>query len=265
MAENDIKTISIAGAGKVAGHLAVALVRAGFRIDQIFSRHIESAKKLADLVGANSSVDPSTLDARSDLLIIAIPDQAIAGFAELLKKTGNFNGLVVHTSGSQPLSAISGYFEKAGVFYPLQSFTQFSKPDISRVPFCIEGATSEIASVLAGIAGHLSSDIRIIDSSQRAAIHLAAVFASNFTNHMYAIADRILGEADVKPDILYPLINETATRIIGRHPEILQTGPAIRNDWSTIEAHLGMLEKYPAWKEIYKSVSENIGSIREKG
>lgn len=263
MTAPDIKTISFAGAGNVAMHLAPSLVKAGYRIGRVISRHSASASALAETVGAKSSADLASLDQETDLLIIAIPDQAIPGFALTLKNAGNYNGLVAHTSGSQSLGAISQYFEKAGVFYPLQSFTRFSKPDISHVPFCIEGTSSGIAAQLAAVAGRLSADVRIIDSAQRAAIHLAAVFAGNFSNHMYAIAHCLLEAASVDANILIPLIRETANRITGSDPADLQTGPAIRGDRTTLDLHLKLLQEYPEWKEIYKIISENIPSFKE--
>lgn len=265
MSVPDIKTISFAGAGNIAGYLAPLLVNAGYSIVQIVSKHMESAERLALRVGAGYSTDPASLDQDTDLLIIAIPDQAIPGFALALKNAGNYKGLVAHTSGSLSLGTLAQYFDRAGVFYPLQSFTRFSSPDISRVPFCIEATSPEIEDQLAAVAGRLSKDVRMLDSVQRAAVHLAAVFAGNFSNHMFAIADCLLGKAAVDTDILLPLIQETAARIVGKHPADLQTGPAIRGDWPTIDYHLRMLQAYPEWKEIYKTISENIVTLQAKG
>lgn len=262
MSVPEIRTISFAGAGNVACHLAPSLLNAGYRIGQVISRHTESAGELASAVGAQPSTDPATLNQETDLLIMALPDQTIPDFALVLKNLGNYTGLVAHTSGTQSLKSVLQYFDHAGVFYPLQSFTRYSKPDMSVVPFCIEGSSPGIEAQLASIAGRLSADVRIIDSAQRAAIHLAAVFAGNFSNHMYAIADGLLEKVSVDLDILLPLIRETASRIADKHPAGLQTGPAVRGDRTTIEFHLQMLQEYPEWKEIYKSLSENIVKTR---
>lgn len=254
----EIKTISFAGAGNVACNLAPALLKAGFAISGIIGRNQEHAANLARSVNARHLASVAELDNETDLLILALPDQAIPVFAQSLKNAGIYNGLVAHTSGSQSLGALQQYIADSGVFYPLQSFTRYTHPDIAHVPFCIEGATPEISRQLSAVASALSADIRMMDTAQRASIHLAAVFASNFSNFMYSVADCLLGKAGIETDILLPLIRETALRIKGNDAALLQTGPAVRRDWSTIDMHLNMLRNNPDLKEIYKIISDNI-------
>lgn len=258
MAITEIRTISFAGAGNVATHLAPALANAGYGIRHIVSRTAGRAEKLAQLTGGIPSADPSVIDDSADLLLLAISDHAIPGFVAGLKALGRFHGIVAHTSGSQPLSAISQHFGRAGIFYPLQTFSKISNPDIRRVPFCIEGDSDETTTLLSAVAARLSDDVRLISSEQRAILHLSAVFACNFTNHMYAIASRLIEKSGVAPDILLPLIDETAKRLQGQDPALLQTGPAVRGDISTIEKHLRMLEGEAELQHIYKMLSENI-------
>ncbi|MHC1776319.1 MAG: Rossmann-like and DUF2520 domain-containing protein [Lentimicrobium sp.] len=260
-----ISSVSFAGAGNVAGYLAPALMHAGFKIVSIFSRNAEKAGELASLTGAKPVWLVDDIVDQADLLILALPDEVIPGFSMSLKNAGKFNGIVAHTSGSQSLGSITRYHAQGGVFYPLQSFTRFSSPDISKVPFCIEGATPEIAEKLVEVAECLSGDVRLIDTPQRAQIHLAAVFACNFTNYLYSVADCLLAESGVQPDILMPLIRETALRISGGDAAVMQTGPAVRKDWSTIDMHLNMLRNHPEWKEIYKTISELIVKLKEPG
>ncbi|MFH1120684.1 MAG: Rossmann-like and DUF2520 domain-containing protein [Bacteroidota bacterium] len=265
MQAEDIRSISFAGAGNVAGNLALALFNAGFTIRNIISRNPGNAGLLASKVKAEPVTTIDEIDDKTDLLILALPDQAIPGFSLSLKNAGIYTGLVAHTSGSQSLTAITQYHANGGVFYPLQSFTRQSTPDISKVPFCIEGASPEITRRLASLAGALSKDVRLIDTVQRAQIHLAAVFACNFTNFMYATADCLLAKSRVDPNILLPLIQETALRIQGGDAAALQTGPAVRGDWSTIDMHLNMLRNNPDMREIYKTISELIVKMKETG
>jgi len=260
-----ISSISFAGAGNVAGYLAPALMHAGFKIVSIFSRNAEKAGELASLTGAKPVFFVEDIDNDADLLILALPDEAIPGFSKSLKEAGKFKGIVAHTSGSQSLGSVTRYHTQGGVFYPLQSFTRFSSPDIAKVPFCIEGATPEVAERLVEVASSLSADVRLIDTPQRAQIHLSAVFACNFTNYLYSVSDCLLAESGVKPDILLPLIRETALRISGGDAAAMQTGPAVRKDWSTIDMHLNMLRNHPEWKEIYKTMSELIVKLKESG
>ncbi len=264
MAEKIIRSVSFAGAGNVAHHLAPAFSRAGCKIRHIISRTSGSAAILAAAVNAQAGTDISVFDDSTDLLVIAIPDNSIPEFADALQKTGRFQGVVVHTSGSQPLDVLSKRFAKCGVFYPLQSFSRYSNPMVDEIPVCIEASRPETAGLLKELASRISGDVRDINSDQRAVIHLSAVFASNFTNHMYALATDLLKPTGVAPDILYPLIRETALRLRGQDPAMLQTGPAVRGDQSTIQRHLEMLAKSPEIQEMYKTLSNSIAKLKQR-
>lgn len=257
------KGISIAGSGNVATHLAMAFFDAGVHIEQIFSRNLSHATSLAQRVGARAVNRPELISNDSGVLILALPDEAIEPFAKEVNSAGHFAGIVAHTSGTQPLSALR-MFENSGVFYPLQSFSRFSNPVMKEVPFCLEAVNSDTIQHLTSLASLISSDVREVDSAQRAVLHLAAVFACNFSNHMYAISADLLNDAGIDGSILKPLIRETANRLTDVHPALLQTGPAVRGDRSTMEKHLQLLENFPGYGEIYKMLSNSIISAKEK-
>jgi predicted short-subunit dehydrogenase-like oxidoreductase (DUF2520 family) len=259
-----IERISIAGSGNVAIHLAPALFAVGVKVVNIYSRNFQHASSLAALVGAIPVDQISLLNENADLLLIALPDMVIPEFASELKRSGNFHGIVAHTSGSQPLSVLRDLFDKAGVFYPLQSFSRFSQPDINEVPFCIEASDNELALNLSKLALRISGNVRFLDSQQRAIVHLAAVFACNFSNHMYALSADILEKEGIKADILQPLIRETANRLGELHPGMLQTGPAVRGDYQTMDFHLKLLEEFPELKSAYLLISKSIASWESK-
>ncbi|HPJ61774.1 DUF2520 domain-containing protein [Lentimicrobium sp.] len=263
MTAERIRNISFAGAGNVAIHLAPALLGAGFRIRHIISHTASHAQSLAGITGAIASTDPCTLDNTTDLLILAIPDQSIGEFATELKKAGRFSGIVAHTSGTCPLSAISQHFSKAGVFYPLQTFSRFSAPEIRKVPVCIEANSPETETLLRQVAAAISGDVRVIDSERRALLHLSAVFVCNFPNHLYVIASRILKQSGIEEDILLPLIRETAMRLGDTDPLLLQTGPAVRGDLLTMQRHLQLLDGQPSFQKIYKILSESIEQFEQ--
>lgn len=253
-----IERVSIAGSGNVAIHLAPALFTAGVKVVSIYSRNLQHASSLAASVGAIPVDQITLLDDNAELILIALPDKVIPEFASELKQNGNFRGIVAHTCGSQPLSVLSDLFDKTGVFYPLQSFSRFSQPDIKEVPFCIEASNNNLALNLSELAGRISGNVRFLDSQQRAIVHLAAVFACNFSNHMYALSADILEKEGIKTDILLPLIRETANRLGGVHPGMLQTGPAVRGDYQTMDFHLELLEKFPELKPVYLQISDSI-------
>lgn len=253
-----IEKVSIAGSGNVAIHIAPALVHAGVKVVNIYSRNLQHAASLAISVGATPVDQISLLDDNAQLLLVALPDKVIPEFASELKQRGNFNGIVAHTSGSQPLSVLTDHFISTGVFYPLQSFSRFSQPDIKEVPFCIEASNNELAKELSELARRITGNVRFLNSQQRAIVHLAAVFACNFSNHMYALSADILEKEGIKADILQPLIRETANRVGELHPGMMQTGPAVRGDFQTIDSHLKLLEKFPELTPVYLLISKSI-------
>jgi predicted short-subunit dehydrogenase-like oxidoreductase (DUF2520 family) len=254
-------TLSIAGSGNVGSFLATELFNAGFTIRQIYSRTLANAEKLALKVNAQA-VDSSTLITDNiDLLVIALPDNIIPIFCEELSKSKPASSLkIATTAGSVSLNEIKRYFNNCGVIYPLQSITKITRPDVKSIPFCLEGTNELIKSLLVRIASAITDDIRDINSEQRLLIHLAAVFASNFTNHLIAIADDIISKGGIDRNILWPLINETVSRLKNNNPLDIQTGPAKRNDTETMAKHMELIRKIETESigSIYKIISNNI-------
>ena len=136
--------------------------------------------------------------------------------------------MVVHTSGSVPIDTISA--KRKGVLYPLQSFTKEKEIDFSTVPLCIEASNKDDLVVLKKLANTISKSVFEVSSIQRAQIHLAAVFANNFSNHMYTIANELCEKEGLPFDLLKPLIMESTAKLQVLKPDKAQTGPAIRND-----------------------------------
>lgn len=254
-------TLSIAGSGNVGSFLATELFNAGFTIRQIYSRTLANAEMLALKVKAQA-VDSSTLITDNiDLLVIALPDNIIPIFCEELRKSKPASSLkIASTAGSVSLNEIKRYFDNCGVIYPLQSITKITRPDVKSIPFCLEGTNELIKSLLVRIASAITDDIRDINSEQRLLIHLAAVFASNFTNHLIAIADDIISKGGIDRNILWPLINETVSRLKNNNPLDIQTGPAKRNDTETMAKHMELIRKIETESigSIYKIISNNI-------
>lgn len=246
--------VVLIGSGNVATNLGRALLKSGKNILQVWSRSEERVNKLAAALNAQAITNLSLVSKDAELIIIAIKDDAIASTAALLPRV---NALVIHTSGTRPLSDLSVH-NTTGVFYPLQTFTAESQPDFSRIPICTEGSSPEVLSQLAEICNGLGARSYQIDSAQRGALHIAAVFANNFTNHFWGISRELLEKANIPKEILHPLMEETLQKAINQNPFEVQTGPAVRFDEETINRHLKSLEKDPQLHEIYKLITQNI-------
>ncbi len=251
-------SITLIGSGNIAWHLGKALKRKKHKINQVFSRNTESGSELALTLDADFTNSILDLDETSDIFLLAVPDKAIAELAQNWPKHLK-NKLLAHTSGSVSLEAISDFQEKAGVFYPLQTFTKKEKLKFKKIPVCIEATNQETLNQLIELAQSISKDVRCLSSEQRRIAHLSAVFANNFTNYMFSIAADILKNHNLPFDLIQPLIKKTADKQRNNiNPFNMQTGPAIRADLETMSKHIKMLSIQPDYQEIYKILSHSI-------
>ncbi|HTL81485.1 MAG TPA: Rossmann-like and DUF2520 domain-containing protein [Bacteroidia bacterium] len=251
---------TLIGSGNVATHLGIALYDSGIDIVQVYSRKIANAKVLAKGVKAKAVSDLKKISANTDVFIIAVNDDAIAS---VVKKLNVKEGIVMHTSGSVSIDVLKK-FEQYGVFYPLQTFSKAKQVVMSDVPVCVEGNDQHTLYSISNIASVISDFVYALDSDQRAVAHLAAVFANNFSNHLYHIADDLLKHKDLPFDLIRPLILETAIKVLDHSPAESQTGPAKRNDKKVIAKHLALLKKFPQYKKIYSDLTSAISSQRKK-
>ena len=246
--------IVLVGAGNVACHLADALAGAGHQIVQVVGRSENSTRELAQKLNSAFTLNIAEIEKEADLCILAVGDGSIE---EIVSKVDFGDMMVVHTSGSIPMEALAS-IDDHGVFYPLQTFSKTRPVDFSQVPIFVEAKNFESESLLISIGKTISKKVEICKSEQRKILHLAAVFACNFTNHFYAIAEGILEEHGLKFEHIEPLIRETAEKAIAQKAKNVQTGPAIRNDRVTMDKHLKLLEDDPDYQKIYSFVSDSI-------
>jgi predicted short-subunit dehydrogenase-like oxidoreductase (DUF2520 family) len=251
-----IKVIII-GSGNVAQHLIQAFEKSK-KIDvvQAFSRQKEAVSHLLD----SDKITNNFNDIKeADLYIIAVSDDAIAAVSSKLPFE---NRLVVHTSGSVSIDALDKK-NRNGIFYPLQTFSKKAEVDFSQIPLCLESEKESDFEFLKKVAEIISEKVYKINSEQRKALHVAAVFVNNFTNHLYQIGNQICTANQVPFEILQPLIQETAKKITRLSPQEAQTGPAIRNDQQTIATHLEFL-KDENQKNIYQILTQSIQNNGKK-
>ena len=249
--------IVIVGSGRIAWHLGKRLKSKGLPIAQIISRTAEHVEPLAENLGTKWSDSPSMIVPYADWIIIAVRDDAIHAVAAAFAPYAP-NALVTHTSGGTAGAVLAQYFKRYGVFYPLQSFSMEHTPIWSKIPFCVDAKWEEDLLFLKKIAKTIGNLVYQVNDEQRANLHVAAVFANNFANRCFAIAEKILEEKDLPFELLHPLMEETLAKALQDSPARMQTGPAMRGDEDTLRRHLLLLADHPAWMEIYRELSENI-------
>jgi len=249
--------IILVGAGKIGWHLGKRLKGKGLPVSQVISRTAEHAAELAEALHTDWTIDPALALSDADWVIIAVRDDAIASVAASLAPYIQ-NALVTHTSGGTTGKLLSAHFERYGVFYPLQSFSVEHTPVWSKIPFCVDAKLESDLLFLKKVAKTIGNLVYQVNDEQRANLHVAAVFANNFANHCFAIAEKILDEKDLPFELLHPLMEETLAKALRESPAKMQTGPAIRGDIDTLHRHLNQLKEHPDWKELYEKLSLSI-------
>jgi predicted short-subunit dehydrogenase-like oxidoreductase (DUF2520 family) len=257
--------ISFIGSGNVAWHLAQAFEEAGHWICEVYSRDTQKARLLAaQLYDTNIQPDLNFSDSEAEIIVIAVSDDAIDSVLERVVLPEGV--ILVHTSGTRSLAEFqklveiySDVYVHTGVFYPLQTFTKDVEMDYKELPFCIESKNEIIENKLIQLAKSISENVNRMDSDERFILHVAAVFASNFTNYLLTVSHNLLEREQLSFELLKPLIQTTIYKAMLNDPAVAQTGPARRGDWKTTGRHLEYLqETNEDWTDIYRLLTDKI-------
>ena len=252
-----MKNIILIGSGNVSTHLGLSLVQQGYNIKQVWSKHLINADILAKKLNSTSTDNLNNIK-HADLYIVSVKDDVLKSLIKELKVNN-----IVHTSGSIGLEVFENKVENYGVFYPLQTFNKTLSLELSQTPICIESNNEAFKDKLISLGDSLTEKVITINSEQRKQLHIAAVFACNFVNHMLAISEKILKKSNTEFKLLIPIINETIKKINTNKPSKVQTGPAQRKDITVIQDHINNLSDKQT-KKIYQIISESIIKYNEK-
>jgi len=253
-----IERVNIIGTGNLGINLIKHLYKK-IKIENIYTHNPEKVVNLTNQFGIKVVSDVTALSPDVDLNILSVRDDAVEGVLSILPKEVP----IVHTSGSLGIEELKG-FSNSGIMYPLQTFSSNQNIDIKECPFLIEANSEDFFISLKNFCStNLSQNNFRMNSDQRALIHLAAVFANNFTNNMLAISQKILVENNIDFKILEPLVKESIRKALEIGPLSAQTGPAVRGDEKIIQKHLTLLKDEKV-KEIYKLVTQNIQEYKSK-
>jgi len=259
----EIRKIVCIGAGNMATNLTIALQKANLDILQVYSRTKNSALQLATSLNCSYTTNFETIYKGADLYLVSLPDDAVIQLAPTLGQIEP-ESIMVHTGGSLSLNALARYRSNAGVFYPMQTVQKNAPISFNKVPLFVEGTNEKITELLFKLALQLSSSCYKISSEQRKGLHLAAVFANNFTNEMLALSYELLEKYKIPHEVMVPLIKETFHKAITKEdPRSNQTGPAKRDDSNVMDNHIAMLHDDIIKQEIYTTVSKAIKASQE--
>lgn len=254
--------VTLIGAGNLATQLGKSLKKAGVIISQVYSRTEDSARTLGELLEAEWLTDIKALRDEADIYIFSVKDSVLCELISEVCK-GRGDKLFLHTAGSMPMSCFEGKALRYGVFYPMQTFSKTKDVDFERIPVFIEGNSTETEDVIRILANKLTQRVIRLSSADRKYLHLAAVWACNFTNYCYTVASDILSEHDIPFDVMLPLINETTEKIQNICPKAAQTGPAVRGDKNVMSQQLELMSDREDLQELYKMLSKGINPLLE--
>jgi predicted short-subunit dehydrogenase-like oxidoreductase (DUF2520 family) len=262
--KNALRLIFI-GSGQVATHLSIALEAAGHHVLAVYSRQLMHAASLTRQLNQAIPTDSLNLEdlPAVDLYIVSLTDAAVAAVMQEIKLPAG--SCVVHTSGSLPMAVLEreDLQLKTGVMYPIQTFSRNLPVNFADTPFALEAPDPALATLLEYLIASLGSKAIFMASPERKLLHLAAVFACNFTNHLLGIGHEILTQHNLPPALLHPLINNTVQKALKNNPFAVQTGPAIRHDENILQAHIQLLAEEPAYQQIYQLLSQSIQNKKE--
>ncbi|MFI3264049.1 MAG: Rossmann-like and DUF2520 domain-containing protein [Rikenellaceae bacterium] len=254
--------VVIIGGGNLAEAVAVAIAKSTkAELVQIYLRNRERGEELSKVTGAPYATFDERL-AEADIYLLAVSDSAIGELSHSLNFTPG--AVVAHTAGSTSIEAINPELRRA-VFYPMQTFTRGRRVDFSVIPIFIEAEDAETLLQLETLGIALSRSVIKLDSEQRRRLHLSAVFVCNFANAMFIAGEQLVGESGLPFEILKPLIGECCAKALDvDSPKDVQTGPAVRGDWTTVERHTSMLDEQEELKIIYQNISKYIWETSKK-
>lgn len=249
--------IVIIGSGNVGSVLGRLCKQNEHEIIQVFSRNANQAVLLAKELKCALTDQLNCIDTDADLYLVALTDTALV---ELKNHLFLGNKLVLHTAGSVSKEVLKDISLQYGVLYPLQSLRK-EMTYSEDIPFVIDGNSDAVKSQITDFVKTISSNFSFATDEERIKLHLAAVIVSNFTNHLYALAEQFCNVEKIDFSLLWPLVKETARRVQVISPSIVQTGPAVRKDMLTIEKHISLLANHPELKALYQNMTDSIMKI----
>lgn len=254
--ENMLK-ISLIGAGNMAWQLARSFSELSVTIEEVYSRSMHNAHQLSQEFPNPTPTDQLDFShSAARIFFLCVADQAMEHVLAQLQLPQH--AILVHTSGSQSMQVLQSHFQHVGVFYPFQTVSKGKPIDFSQVPICLEAANDHILAQLKVLGKQLSNKLYVINSDSRKRLHLAAIFACNFVNHLFAISQDLLAQAGMEIEMVEHLVHETVTKAFAISPKKAQTGPAIRGDQNIIAEHLALLQGNETSSEIYQLLTKSI-------
>lgn len=193
----------------------------------------------------------------ADLYILAVSDNSIKKILDYI----DTNCFVIHCSGATSIGVFKNH-PRSGVLFPIQTISKTNNTLFKYTPFCIEAKYENDLDVLKNLVLALEGSYELLDSIQRANIHLSAVWINNFVNHMISKGKKICADNNIPFSLLKPMLKKTINQALINDPNKIQTGPARRGDNETLEIHSQLINNLND-KKLYKIITKSIQNSYE--
>jgi predicted short-subunit dehydrogenase-like oxidoreductase (DUF2520 family) len=247
--------IVIIGSGNTANMLG-KLLQPHHEIVQIVGRNKKTVPQLAKQVYSKYAFSMQQIVTTAQVYIIATNDDAILTIAQQLKVP---KALVLHTSGTTSLQVLQQSSATQGVIWPLQ--TVLLKQQLMLLPFIIDGNNKKALALIKKLIKPIQTSVTVANDEHRKKIHLGAVIANNFTNHLLTLLTVYCKQEKIPLKFYQPILQQTIMQFLLAQSPVSQTGPAIRNDTTTINAHIALLQAYPQLKKLYQQLTQSIQAV----
>jgi hypothetical protein len=252
---------NIIGTGNTAWFMATKLAKAGHQCLCVYGRNILRARELADRIGSCAYELDNGINDDADVCIIAVSDHAIA---DVCSKLNLNRTIVIHTAGAVDMAILSKFGAGYGVIWPVYSIVKNNIPTERNIPTVWESSNNDTADYIKTITASYTDITHQADSQQRKWLHLSAVLSNNFSNHLFAISEKLCEEQQLPFSLLLPIIQQTVSRLHSLTAFSQQTGPAKRNDELVLQSQITMLQSHPDWQILYDAISTSIKNMYPK-
>jgi predicted short-subunit dehydrogenase-like oxidoreductase (DUF2520 family) len=241
------------GSGRLNQNFANAFLHTDIEMVGVYSKTQENTMAFSQKFKTAHYPDLKSIPNDCDVYFLGVNDSEICAVSQEL----DVNGIVIHCSGFLSIDLLNKH-KNRGVFWPIQTLSKDHYSNFSDVPICVEASDEMSLRILESLADKITKVPIFISEEKRKKLHIAAVFANNFTNHLFVLSKDFLHKNNLDFNLLMPLIQETVKKLSSIDPHLAQTGPASRKDLNTMYQHKLILENEEELLTIYQTISRSI-------
>jgi predicted short-subunit dehydrogenase-like oxidoreductase (DUF2520 family) len=226
-------------------------------VSGIYARDEAAGRALAGAFHTRFYSNLATIpDEPDSALFLCVPDSAITAVAQEIPFRNK--QILVHNSGSTNIAKLSAYASGFACLWPMVSVSKSNSEYATDTPLCLAGSNAEVNAVILDLAKRISTRAIVCTEEQRQTLHLSAVMAQNFANHLFVLASELCEQKGLDAQVLQPMLLQWAKGLRPDKAKERQTGPARRNDENTLAMQRELLASHPELLKVYDTLTASI-------